>query len=76
VSEAEWVLWALGGWLGLGLAVGVPFVVFGVTRVDPDARGSWWFRPVILPGVAALWPVVLLWWIRGRSWAEGRGEAT
>lgn len=70
VNEAMWVLWALGGWLGVGLGVGIPFVLFGVTRVDPAAEGSWTFRLVILPGVAALWPIVLAWWIRGRSWAE------
>ena len=70
MTRAEWVLQAMGGWLAIGLLVGIAFALFGVGRVDPDARGSWTFRPLILPGVAALWPLVLVWWIRGRSWAE------
>lgn len=73
MTQAEWVIWGLGGWLAIGLLVGVPFVLFGLGRVDPDAKGSWTFRPVILPGVAALWPIVLVWWIRGASWAEDQG---
>ena len=72
MTEAVWVLWVVQGWLSIGLIVGIPFVLFGVGRVDPDTKGSWTFRPLILPGVAALWPLVLLWWIRGRSWAEGK----
>jgi len=70
VAGAEWVLWALGAWIGAGVLIGIPFVLFGVQRIDPDARGSWTFRLVILPGVAALWPLILTWWVRGRSWAE------
>lgn len=69
VAEARWLIWAVEGWLLAGFAVAVPFVLFGLTRVDPDARGSWTFRPLLIPGVAALWPLVLWWWIRGRSWA-------
>ncbi|MEN0066742.1 MAG: hypothetical protein AAGA48_31715 [Myxococcota bacterium] len=76
MNEAELILWAGGGWLAIGLAVGIPFVLFGVTRIDAGAGGSWTFRPLILPGVAALWPIVLLWWIRGRSWAEGVEESS
>ena len=50
---------ALGAWLALGLLFAVPFVIRGVDRVDPDARGSGWgFRLIILPGVAALWPLL------------------
>ena len=48
-----------------GLAVGVPFVLSGVDRVDEAARGaSLGFRLLILPGTIALWPVVATKWIK------------
>ena len=43
-----------------GLLFAVPFVLRGVNRIDPVAReGSWGFRLIILPGVVALWPLLL-----------------
>ena len=51
----------------LGLVTAVAFVVFGVTRVQP-AGVSVGARILILPGAAALWPYVLLRWIKaGRA---------
>ena len=41
----------------------VAFVTFGVTRVQPAAMSPG-ARILILPGVAALWPYVLLRWLR------------
>lgn len=66
VELAGAIVWALFGWLGFGLVFGIAFVLFGVQRIDPAAEhGSWGFRILILPGVAALWPVLLLRWARG-----------
>jgi hypothetical protein len=49
----------------VGLVVGAWFVLIGVDRVDPAARGSgWWVRAVWWPGSAALWPVVLRGWVK------------
>jgi hypothetical protein len=47
-----------------GLLFGMAFVTRGVARVDPLAReAGWGFRLVILPGVVALWPLLLRrWW--------------
>ena len=51
-----------------GLAVGVPFVVRGVDRVDEAARGaSRGFRLLILPGTVALWPLMATKWIQAPS---------
>ena len=47
----------------LGLVTAVAFVTFGVTRVQPAAMSPG-ARILILPGVAALWPYVLLRWLR------------
>ena len=43
----------------------MPFVWFGVQRVDSEAQGSGiGFRVLILPGVAAFWPMFLYRWMR------------
>jgi hypothetical protein len=51
---------------GFGLIFAVLFVGFGVQRVDSEARGSGvGFRLLILPGVAAFWPMFLYRWTAG-----------
>lgn len=51
-----------------GLAFAVPFVLRGVERIDPGAQGaSWGFRLIVLPGVVALWPLLLWRWLRRTS---------
>lgn len=50
----------------LGLAFAVPFVLVGVQRLDSEAQGAGIaFRVMILPGVAAFWPMLLYRWMRG-----------
>ena len=56
VSAMEIYVW-------IGLAVGAVFLTLGVGRVDPAARGAYAFRPLLLPGVVGLWPLVLWRWI-------------
>jgi hypothetical protein len=47
----------------LGAAVAVAFLAFGLSRVDPGARGAYAFRPLLVPGLMLLWPLVLWrWW--------------
>lgn len=47
-------------YLGIGAAFAAIFVTRLIGRVDPVARGSSpWFRVLIMPGVAALWPWML-----------------
>ncbi|MCC6678021.1 MAG: hypothetical protein IT436_12830 [Phycisphaerales bacterium] len=49
----------------IGVVVAVLFSARGVFRVDASARGSHpAFHLLILPGAAALWPLVLTWWAR------------
>lgn len=49
---------------GLGFAVG--FLGWGLPRVDAAARDSGWgFRMLIAPGVVALWPWLMVRWVRG-----------
>lgn len=52
----------------LGLFFGVTFVIWGIEKVDPAVRGSGiGFRIIVLPGVAALWPLLLERWLRGNK---------
>ena len=63
---ARWMLGAVGTYLALGLLFSVPFLAAGLGRIDPSARGApWGFRLIVLPGVVALWPLLL------RRWASG-----
>lgn len=55
----------------VGLAVALAFLLAGLDQVDPQARGAYWFRPLLIPGLVLLWPVVLVRW---RSLAARRGE--
>lgn len=53
-------------YVGIGLTFALIFVIVGVQRVDPAARGaSVGFRLLILPGAAAFWPLLLWRWWRG-----------
>ena len=56
---------ALALYAAVGAVTAVAFVIFGVTRVQP-APVSLGARILILPGAAALWPYVILRWIRSR----------
>jgi hypothetical protein len=63
---AKAIVYALVIYAGLGLLFAMPFVWFGVQRVDSEAQGSGLgFRLLILPGVAAFWPMFLYRWTRG-----------
>jgi hypothetical protein len=49
-----------------GLVFAVVFAASGAGRIDPAAKGApVGFRLLIIPGAAALWPVLLSRWIRG-----------
>ncbi len=52
-----------------GLVFAAVFVIAGIGRVDPVAEHApWGFRLIVVPGVTALWPLLLRRWVRrGRS---------
>ncbi len=52
--------------VGVGLVFALAFVWFGVERLDRQARGAGiGFRLLVLPGVAAFWPLFVQRWARG-----------
>lgn len=62
---AKAFVFALEIYAGLGLVFAVSFVCVGVQRRDSEAQGSGvGFRLLILPGVAAFWPMFLYRWTR------------
>ena len=57
---ADWIVLIAGVYLAIGVLFAIPFVLKGVSRVDPvAAEGSQGFRVLIFPGVVALWPLML-----------------
>ncbi|MGE0418352.1 MAG: hypothetical protein AB7O80_16235 [Acetobacteraceae bacterium] len=50
-------------YLWIGVAVALPFLLVGIDRIDPAARGAYAFRPLLFPGAVLLWPVVALRWL-------------
>jgi len=53
----------LAVYAAIGVISALAFVSFGVTRVQP-ASVSLGARILIVPGAAALWPYVLLRWLK------------
>jgi hypothetical protein len=59
------VLIGLALYAGVGVAIGIAFAASGVTRVLPEPMpvtiGA---RILLFPGAAALWPYVLMRWLK------------
>lgn len=51
-------------YLMAGAVVAAAFLVIGIDRVEPSARGSYVFRPLLIPGICLIWPLVLYRWFR------------
>ena len=64
----DWLSVSLLIYLAAGVLFAVLFVSIWVGRIDPAARGgTLGFRLVILPGVIALWPLLLRQLLTGRE---------
>jgi len=69
----ELILLVLVTYAAAGLIFAVAFVSRGIGRIDPAARGApWTFRMLMIPGSAALWPMLLARWIRISGGQDGR----
>ena len=76
METAEFILIAAALYTVPAVVIGLLFVTLGVGRVDHAAMGApWSFRLLIWPGAAALWPLVLVKWIRAARSIPG-GEHT
>ena len=64
----ETIINALMAYAVAGAIFAAAFVTWGIHRVDPVAEHApVGFRLIVVPGVAALWPVMLVRWIRATS---------
>jgi len=55
----------VGIYLALGMVFAILFVLRGAGKIDPSAsKGSWGFKIIIIPGVAALWPLMAWRWVK------------
>ena len=67
----ESILSATAIYLVCGLIFGIAFIILGVARLDPAAKGTAsTFRLLILPGSVALWPYLAVRWLQ----RETKGE--
>ena len=60
------IVYGLALYAACGLATALAFVSIGVTRVQPQSM-SLGARILILPGAVALWPYVLMRWLRAAA---------
>lgn len=60
-AAASLVGWARAYAL-VGVAVAGFFLLGGIERVSESARGAYLFRPLLIPGVVLIWPLVLWRW--------------
>ena len=60
------ILIAIGVYAAIGVLFAIAFVFKGVDSIDPNAKGTGiGFRLLILPGSAALWPLLMRRWMKG-----------
>ena len=58
-------------YLMIGGAATLLFCFVAVGRIDPNGENAWVFRPLLVPGVVLLWPLVLYRWMRiAGGWEE------
>ncbi|MBE1284383.1 MAG: hypothetical protein GJ676_13810 [Rhodobacteraceae bacterium] len=62
MTTAETLLWLARIWLIVGGVTAAAFLTIGIDRIDEDAQGTYAFRPLLLPGILLLWPLVLWRW--------------
>jgi len=57
---AYWIVTLTAAYFVVGCVVALAVVVAGLGRLDPvAAHGTWGFRLLVVPGLAALWPLIL-----------------
>ena len=64
MQTADTILMLVQYWAWAGLAVAAMFLTVGIDRVEPNSKTSFVFRPLLIPGVVILWPLVLWRWVQ------------
>jgi len=61
--DAETILLIVQHYATVGAVVATVFLLFGVERISPEARGAYLFRLSVPPGIVGLRPMVLWRWV-------------
>lgn len=65
MTLAQGMVWGIAAYCGVGLAFAAVFALRDAGVMDPAAKSAGWgFRLLIVPGAAALWPLLLRRWLR------------
>ncbi len=67
MNAAELILMCAQIWGVVGFVVALAFLSVGIDRIDEDARGAYFFRPLLIPGILVIWPLVLWRWYKYES---------
>ncbi len=62
MDQAEIILMIVRIWGVIGAVVALGFLTFGIDQVDEDAQDAYVFRPLIVPGILLIWPIVIWRW--------------
>lgn len=66
IETVEAILQGVALYLAAGVVFAVLFLLLGLSRIDNGAKGAGLgFRLLILPGLIALWPLMLIRWFSG-----------
>ena len=64
MNTAEAIVGLVRLWFMIGALVAAVFLIIGIDRIDEDAQGAYVFRPLLVPGILLIWPLVLWrWWV-------------
>ena len=62
MNVAEAILYYLQIWMTIGAVIALVFLTIGIDRIDEDAQGAYAFRPLLVPALLVIWPLVLWRW--------------
>ena len=60
---AAFIIDAVLVYAAIGVCLALVFLLWGIDRIDPSAAGAHAFRPLLIPGLVLLWPVVAARWL-------------
>ena len=72
MTGPELIIAAAKLYAAVGAGVSIAFLFWGIDRIDPAARGTYLFRPLLVPGLILIWPLVLKRW---SALENGRGHS-
>ncbi len=62
MNEAELIFLGVKIWGGIGAIIAALFLTIGIDRFDEDAQGAYIFRPLLIPAIFLIWPLILWRW--------------